>query len=56
MYSRDRQGKGSKGLVQFKTTKGRLQIVFSYPIEEDGEIKRKRFGSAKEVMMHCNDG
>jgi integrase len=43
MYSRDRQGKGSKGSVQFKTTKGRLQIVFSYPIEEDGEIKRKRF-------------
>jgi integrase len=43
MYSSHAQGKGSKGSVQFKNTKGRLQIVFSYPIEENGEIKRKRF-------------
>ncbi len=43
MYSKDKQGKGSKGSVQFKNTKGRLQIVFSYPVEENGEIKRKRF-------------
>jgi integrase len=42
MYSRDKT-KGGKGSVQFKTTKGRLQIVFSYPIQENGEIKRKRF-------------
>lgn len=43
MYSSHSQGKGSKGSVQFKNTKGRLQIVFSYPIEENGEIKWKRF-------------
>ncbi len=43
MYSKDKQTKSSKGAVQFKTTKGRLQIVFSYPVEENGEIKRKRF-------------
>jgi integrase len=43
MYSSERQVKSSKGSVQFKTTKGRLQIVFSYPIETNGEIKRKRF-------------
>jgi integrase len=43
MYSPERQVKSSKGSVQFKTTKGRLQIVFSYPIETNGEIKRKRF-------------
>jgi hypothetical protein len=42
MYSRDKQSKASKGSVQFKNTKGRLQIVFSYPVEENGEIKRKR--------------
>jgi integrase len=42
MYS-TRQAKGGKRSVQFKATKGRLQIVFSYPIEEQGEIKRKRF-------------
>lgn len=43
MYSRSQLKKGSKGSVQFKTTKGRLQIVFSYPVEENGEVKRKRF-------------
>jgi integrase len=43
MYSKSKQSKGSKGSVQFKNTKGRLQIVFSYPVEENGEIKRKRF-------------
>ncbi len=43
MYSKDKQVKGSKGSVQFKNTKGRLQIVFSYPVQENGEIKRKRF-------------
>lgn len=43
MYSRNQFKKGSKGSVQFKTTKGRLQIVFSYPVEENGEVKRKRF-------------
>lgn len=43
MHSKDQLKKGSKGSVQFKTTKGRLQIVFSYPVEENGEIKRKRF-------------
>lgn len=32
-----------KGSVQFKNTKGRLQIVFSYPVEVKGEIQRKRF-------------
>jgi len=43
MSFRGKQGKGSKGSVQFKNTRGRLQIVFSYPIEENGEIKRERF-------------
>ena len=43
MYSSSSQGKGNKGSVQFKNTRGRLQIVFSYPIQENGEIKRKRF-------------
>ena len=43
MYSSPSQGKGNKGSVQFKNTRGRLQIVFSYPIQENGEIKRKRF-------------
>jgi hypothetical protein len=43
MYSKNQPRKASKGSVQFKNTKGRLQIVFSYPVEEDGEIKRKRF-------------
>jgi integrase len=43
MYSKEKQSKASKGSVQFKSTKGRLQIVFSYPVEENGEIQRKRF-------------
>jgi integrase len=43
MYSTDKQTKAGKGSVQLKNTKGRLQIVFSYPVEESGEIKRKRF-------------
>ncbi|MBW4662180.1 MAG: site-specific integrase [Drouetiella hepatica Uher 2000/2452] len=43
MYPKGNQGKGSKGSVQFKSTKGRLQIVFSYLVEEDSEIRRKRF-------------
>jgi integrase len=43
MYSVTSRSKGKKGSVQFKNTKGRLQIVFSYPVEVDGEIQRKRF-------------
>lgn len=43
MYSKQQARKATKGVVQFKNTKGRLQIVFSYPVEENGEIKRKRF-------------
>lgn len=43
MYTSTRKSKGKKGSVQFKNTKGRLQIVFSYPIEVDGEVQRKRF-------------
>jgi hypothetical protein len=43
MYCKRQAREATKGAVQFKTTKGRLQIVFSYPIEENGEIKRKRF-------------
>ncbi|MEM6837691.1 MAG: hypothetical protein AAF609_12645 [Cyanobacteria bacterium P01_C01_bin.120] len=35
--------KAKKGTVQFKNTKGRLQIVFSYPVNVDGELRRKRF-------------
>ncbi len=38
-----RKAKSKKGSVQFKNTKGKLQIVFSYPVEIDGEIQRKRF-------------
>jgi len=43
MYSKQQARKATKGAAQFKTTKGRLQIVFSYSVEENGEIKRKRF-------------
>ncbi len=43
MYSSQSQGKADKGSVQVKTIKGRLQIVFSYPVQEGSEIKRKRF-------------
>jgi integrase len=43
MYSATQRGKSKKGSVQFKNTKGRLQIVFSYPVEVDGEVQRKRF-------------
>jgi integrase len=43
MYSATSRSKGKKGSVQFKNTKGRLQIVFSYPVEVDGEVQRKRF-------------
>jgi hypothetical protein len=43
MYSSQSQGKANKGSVQFKTTKGRLQIVFSYLVQEGSEIKRKQF-------------
>ncbi|WP_430676963.1 hypothetical protein [Leptolyngbya sp. AN10] len=42
MYSSQLQGKAGEGSVQFNNTKGRLQIVFSYPVEENGEIKRER--------------
>ncbi len=35
MFSDVRKPKGKKGSVQFKNTKGRLQIVFSYPVEVD---------------------
>lgn len=45
MYAKSQLKKGAKGSVQFKTTKGRLQIVFSYPVEENGEIaKLHNFG------------
>ena len=37
------QGKASKGSVQFKNSKGRLQIVFSYPVNLNGKIQRQRF-------------
>ncbi|MGV0027262.1 hypothetical protein [Phormidesmis priestleyi] len=43
MYSSQSQGEANKGSVQFKATKGCLQIVFSYPAQEGSEIKRKRF-------------
>lgn len=43
MYSDVRKPKGKKGSVQFKNTKGRLQIVFSYPVEVDGKVRSKRF-------------
>jgi hypothetical protein len=43
MHSSSKQGKGSKRSVQFKNTKGCLQIVFSHLVEESGETKRKRF-------------
>jgi hypothetical protein len=43
MYSATQRSKSKKGSVQFKNTKGRLQIVFSYPVEVDGEVQRKRF-------------
>lgn len=43
MYAKNQPKKAAKGSVQFKTSKGRLQIVFSYPVEENGDIKRKRF-------------
>jgi len=43
MYSATQRSKSKKGSVQFKNTKGRLQIVFSYPVELDGEVQRKRF-------------
>lgn len=41
MYSSHSEGKASK--VQFRNTKGRLQTVFSYLVQENGEIKQKRF-------------
>ncbi|MCU0567474.1 MAG: site-specific integrase [Oculatellaceae cyanobacterium Prado106] len=44
MYSREKIARSSKGSVQFKNTKGRLQIVFSYPVQiANGEFERKRF-------------
>lgn len=43
MYSVTLRSKSKKGSVQFKNTKGRLQIVFSYPVEVDGEVQRKRY-------------
>lgn len=43
MFSDVRKPKGKKGSVQFKNTKGRLQIVFSYPVKVGGKVQNKRF-------------
>lgn len=43
MYSQALSGKASKGSVQLKNSNQRLQIVFSYPVEIEGEMQRKRF-------------
>lgn len=43
MARRSRAQKAPKGSVQFKNTKGRLQLVFSYPVKMKGVVNRKRF-------------
>lgn len=43
MYPQTSLGKASKGSVQLKNSNQRLQIVFSYPVEIEGEMQRKRF-------------
>lgn len=43
MARQSRAQKAPKGSVQFKNTKGRLQIVFSYPVKVKSVVKRERF-------------
>ena len=43
MARQSRAQKAPKGSVQFKNSKGRLQIVFSYPVKVKGVVKRERF-------------
>lgn len=43
MARQSKAKKAPKGSVQFKNTKGRLQIVFSYPVKVNGVVKRDRF-------------
>ena len=43
MYTTAKRAKAKKGTVQFKNTKGRLQIVFSYPVRVEDSIRCKRF-------------
>jgi integrase len=43
MHTQSKRQKSTKGSVQFKNSKGRLQIVFSYPVKVKGGMKRKRF-------------
>lgn len=43
MYAKSSSGKASQGSVELKKYNQQLQIVFSYPVEIEGEMQRKRF-------------
>ncbi|XWK90844.1 MAG: tyrosine-type recombinase/integrase [Phormidium sp.] len=43
MYSQASSGKASQGSVELKNYNQQLQIIFSYPVEIEGEMQRKRF-------------
>ena len=51
MYSSQPQGKADKGFVQFKTTKGPLQIVFSSGTSERPHAQRSGMRRDRRFLM-----